>query len=533
MSKSSQNIAVDIGTSQLKIAVFYESKGSVVIKRLITEDTVYIERKNLHEKIKEVLERNFKRQELSGAKVSLILSYPFIEIKRLELPKMPQEEIEQAIRWQAKDKIASDIEKSYFDYTVSDEVLGEHDSKKLIVMAAISPREIIDKFAELSNALSIEIEGIYASPHILANILRAFSEIKKTETVSVVEIGYDHAYISLYKNSKLVFIRVIPVASRQITSAVSGVFTTEPGDKIEVTPDRAEMLKIKYGIPMDIKEEAIEGGIPVKQILARMRPVLENLYGEIKRSFDYYTAELEGERPKKIYLAGAGSQLKNLNIFLSESLNTDIEYIRLPNEIKNEGGQNIIPFIPAVSPSLSVSSEERPNLLPIEFRKQKLRYFEKISIRMVSVAAFVVLAASYMFLSLRMYEYKNRLASIQSHRYVMQSLVEMYDKVSERTALINKITAGTFSYVDIMKKMSMIVPDNTMFERISISSERKIVNILGKLYFATDKSEDVLTKLMQEIEGSRLFSDVNLKKVEKSQIDKEEISTFEIDCIIK
>jgi pantothenate kinase len=83
MAKTTQHIAIDIGTSQLKIAFLEMSKAHIVVKKLITEDTTKVERDKLDEKVKEILKKSFTKSELSGSKVSLLLSYPFVEIKRL------------------------------------------------------------------------------------------------------------------------------------------------------------------------------------------------------------------------------------------------------------------------------------------------------------------------------------------------------------------------------------------------------------------------------------------------------------------
>ena len=123
MGKPTQHIAIDIGTSQLKIAFLEMSKANIVVKKLITEDTTKVERDKLDEKVKEILKKSFTKSELSGSKVSFLLSYPFVEIKRIELPHMPREEIHDAIIWQAKDKIALDIDKCFFDFVVAEEIV--------------------------------------------------------------------------------------------------------------------------------------------------------------------------------------------------------------------------------------------------------------------------------------------------------------------------------------------------------------------------------------------------------------------------
>lgn len=531
MARPTQHIAIDIGTSQLKIAFLEMSKANIVVKKLITEDTTKVERDKLDEKVKEILKKSFTKSELSGSKVSFLLSYPFVEIKRLELPHMPREEIHDALIWQAKDKIALDIDKCFFDFVVAEETVEEFGSKKLIIMVAISPKTIVNKFANVSKELDLEIVGINVSPFLLSNLLKRY-KIDKNEITSIVEIGREHTYISLYKQDKLAFLRVIPVSSNQITNAIAGSYTTESEKKVELSQEEAEGLKKKYGIPLDRSEELLEDKVPTRQILARMRPILEGLSTEIKRSFDYYTSELDGTEPKRIFLAGGGAQIRNLDVFLRGDLKSNVENINFPEGTKFESDIDPLPFLGAIAASIG-PLETRPDLLPIEFKRRKLQRLEKISIRMFAFTIFSILVFSYIILSLRGADYKNRLISTKSHRAVIQGLVDIYNKVSQRSELVAKISSGSLSYINIFNEISNIIPDNIMLGDLSINENSKILSLRGKSFYTGKTPEEILTSFMQDMEKSRFFKEANLKKIAKSGKGLEEIADFEIECKIE
>ncbi len=535
MAKLTQHIVIDIGTSQIKIAFLELSKGNIVIKKLIQEDSTEVKRDKLDEKIKKILEASFKKQELSNAFVSLVLSYPFVEIKRLELPFMPSHEIRDAIIWQAKDRIALDIDKCFFDFVITEEIAEEYGSKRLVAMTTIAPKEIINKIANISEGLNLEIVGINVCPFLFSNILNEYKrsdKADKEETASIVEIGYGHTYISLYKQGKLVFLRVIPTASNQITNVMAGAFVNESGEKIELTKNKAEELKRKYGIPLDRSEELLEANIPTKQMLARMRPVLESLSTEIKRSFDYYTSELGGTKPKTVYLTGGGAQIKNLDVFLKDDLGLEVETLKLPEGIKNESGVDALPFLAAISVSLG-DIDKKPNLLPIEFKKRRLQRIEKISIRMIAFTAFLILILSYIILFLREADYKNRLISTRSHRVVIQGVVDMYNKVSQRSELVAKISSGSLLYINIFKEISSLIPDNIMLGNFSMNEDNKILSLKGKLFYTAKTPEEILTSFMQDIEKSSLFKEANLRRIVKSGKGLARIADFEIVCEIE
>jgi len=531
MAKEVQHITIDIGTLHIKVVSLVDSRGKKIVKKLIMEDTPSLKEDELVDKVKDMLRRSFTKQELSNALISLVLSYPFVEIKRLELPSIPNDEIRDAVMWEAKEKTAIDIDKSYFDFIITDELVDEYESKKLIIMVAISPKKIVDKLAGLSMELDLEIEGISAAPFCVSNILNRLTPSNKEKTVSVVEIGYEHTSIALYKKGKLTFIRILPVASNQMTKAIAGVFTMATGEKIELSKERAEALKEKYGIPFGEKDKLLEDSVSAGQMLAKMRPVLESLSMEIKRSFDYYVSEFEDSRPEKIFLTGGGAHLANLDVFLKDEVGINVENLRLPDRVKTEGNQDTAFFLGAIAVSMG-DMEVGPNLLPLEFRRHKLQKIQKISIRMVAFVAFSVLFFLYMILHLEELDYKKRLVNAQSHRAIIQDVLDTYNSFTSRLELSKKLIEGSLPYMDIFKELSNIIPADIMLEKLSIDEDKRTMEMEGLLFLKETSPEEMLAAFMQNLERSSYFEEANLKSVKKTEGKKKNIAIFKIQCVL-
>ncbi|HNW91459.1 MAG TPA: pilus assembly protein PilM, partial [bacterium] len=80
--------------------------------------------------------------------------------------------------------------------------------------------------------------------------------------------------------------------------------------------------------PLEDKREEIESAI---------KPMLDRLVGELKRSFDYYKAQISNEDIKKIYLCGGGAMLKDLAPFLQQKTGIETEVFNPLAKLEVEG----------------------------------------------------------------------------------------------------------------------------------------------------------------------------------------------------
>ena len=152
---------------------------------------------------------------------------------------------------------------------------------------------------------------------------------------------------------------------------------------------------------------------------------------------------------------------------------------------------------------------------------------------MITFTTFLILILSYIILSLRETDYKNRLISTKSHRVVIQGIVDMYNKVSQRSELVAKISSGSILYINIFKEISSLIPNDIMLGDFSINEDSKILTLKGKLFYTAKTPEEILTSFMQDIEKSSLFKEANLRKIVKSGKGLAKIADFEIECEIK
>lgn len=531
MKRAKQILAIDIGASALKLAVldilgvhFRLLKTSL---KEFPESTAQKKEEFIKSSIHE-----FLANDVLTKQAYLVLSDPYVEIKRIDIPGMPLKEIPEAVKWKIKDKIPFNLEEIIIDSYLAGEFTNEAGSKQLAVMVAIAQRKELGSILSLLQELRLTVVGINAIPFGLANIIGYIKGVRPEKPVACVEIGAKHTYISIYKSNKLVFTRTIPVTSSQITDSMCGVLISDKG-RIELSRDEAESIKRRFGLPR-AKEEVLDGKISANYVIAMVKPILDQFVPEIKRTFTYYTSQLKGPEPNRIYLVGGGAKLKNLDGFLREELGIDVQCLGLPDRIENktkEDSQSMLSFLGMIGAALPLPAG-KVNLLPPELVVKKAHTIQKISIRMVGFTAIVILALSYIGVSIRNADYKKRLENAKSGLGVYLKSMDMQRRVSQRVEAVDIIKRGEVDGESLFKEISNIVPDSIILDHLTLDSDKREFIIRGILYTEHSLVEDELTKFMEQIERSSFFKEANLNSVGKDIVENKQIANFEINCIL-
>lgn len=526
--RASYIVGIDIGISSVKVVGMRMGKAPSVWFYSIADLPENCGERYVTEAIQKILkERNFPSRD-----AVLTFTDESITIRRIELPRMTDDEILDALRWQAKDIIHFDIDKASLDFKILGEVQREDGSKFTELLFVAASKEVIDKKIQILKAANLNVISIYVSPFGLENVVKINDDIKPSGTMLAIDFGYAKTEISVFKNNTLEFVRTVPIGSEQLSEAIAAAsVSTEKGD-IQLSEEEAEDVKIRLGIPYE--ETALERGITSVQILSLMRPILERFSKEIRRSIEYYIQEYGRDDIKEVYLVGTGSRLKNLDRYLSEELNIPVKKMTLPKSIDtsdiNLTDEDSVALISLIGAILGYG--EPGGLLPHEYRVEKIEFIEKVSLRMMAIFLGFALLVSFLFIKLRIDDYNERLKQTQLQKGALSHIKELQDKLAERRAFLTQAQMSEISTEYMMKELSNIIPPNVVLDWLSINQKGKTLDMKGVFYGPRPSAEGTLTKFMEGLERSRYFKDAQLTSVQ-AQTGKEDASGFEITCSLE
>lgn len=536
MAKKKYFVVVEIGLKEIKVVTF-DGTDSKLLSAVIKDYSQFTKDQDRKKFVVSAIRKAIPPKILKQATAFICLSDSIPQIKRIELPHMPLNEIAEALRWRIKSLVSFDIDKAVLDFDIIGETTDKQGTKKYnLIMAAMPKEEVNKKISLLKEAGLKTIGGVNVDSFSMSQIIALTPEGKEKKTSAVLNLGYTQSTVNIYEGSKLTFVRNIPVGLRHIKEFIKGPVVSDKGP-IELTT--AEMAQLKdMGIPAD-NDSLLGGKLQGRHMLALLRPVLENICSEIRRSFDYYKTHMEGNDVSKLYLMGSGSRYKNLDIFIKNALRMETEYLGLPDsyfgvakqdeERIRESMAQIIPLIGAACGGI----EKKVNLLPIEYKMEKIQKVEKISIRMVGFAALAVLIVSFVLVNVRVSDYKRRLTNAKNQMRVLQEIKDLYDRIAEREKLINTVRALEVPNIWLMKELSNIIPANTMLSKFAIDQGEGIVKFEGVIRLDSDADEAILTDFMGVLENSPFFKDVDLESSQKGEFEGMNVASFIIICVMQ
>lgn len=449
-----------------------------------------------------------------------------IFINYVVLPVLPEREILEAAKWQLKEDIPYKLESALLDWQVPREYIDREGIKRNGVIFVAAKREAIDRYLSIIYKCNLNPIRVTSSPFNYGPILVRHPQHEPVS--AVLDIGYKDTSLCIYYNCKLNFIRKLTFSSEKLTQSLTGTLASERG-KVELLPAQAEEIKNTFGLPQDAGQ-TIRENLKASQIISFMRPLLETLAREIKFSFDYFAANFNAERPQMFYLTGGGANLKNLNKYLSEELNTQISYLPLPGRVDtsvlNKEGlmrdQNQI--ISAIGAGLE--GPRAINLLPIEIRTKKVEFVQKVSLRLVVIFLSILLLFLLFITQFQINDYKNRIKNASLHLQAVEKIKILKQRIDLRDGLICRIQKDQIPVQGILKLVSALIPPEIILNELIFDRPSHGLTLKGIVSAGKDNVETVLTNFIQRLESSLVIVEARLVFSKTA----EEAQQFEIEC---
>ncbi len=228
-----------------------------------------------------------------GTDVVASVSGHSVIVKRVNLPKMTREELEDQIQWEAEQYIPFDVNEVNLDFQIlaSNEEEGQMD-----VLLVAAKKDLIDDYYQVISEAGLNPVAIDVAGFAIQNAFEVNYEQDPDAVTALVNIGAQVVNINVLQNG-------IPAFTRDIMTG-GAQYTEEIQKALSVSFDEAE--KIKMG-GSDAGASA-QDVIP-QEVEQAMRRVSDTVIGEIARSLDFFAATSADARITKVLLSGGGSKI--------------------------------------------------------------------------------------------------------------------------------------------------------------------------------------------------------------------------------
>ncbi len=174
----------------------------------------------------------------------------------------------------------------------------------------------------------------------------------------------------------------------------------------------------------------------------------------------------------------------------------------------------------------------RINLLPFRSTRKKENIRRQLSIFLLSLAfAVVAIFGIYFLLSSQVDDLNSRIASTQAEleKYdkinrEIEEIKKKLDNLNKKLTVIRELEVSRYEPVRLMDTLAQVIIEKRMWFT-TLDAKADVVNISG---VAMD--DKTVADFMVRLEGSGLFSAVNLKTLRQVEIQKTNLKSFEISC---
>ena len=559
-------IGLDIGSHSIKLVGLKMTPQGPFLTRVGMKEIPPGGDKEDVNTVAETLKSLLSEVGLKTKKVNLVVSGSGVHIKRISIPSLPKAELKEAVRWEIKDHLPFPVETAQIDFHILNEYV-EDNVKKLDLMVVACPKHLIDRTLSIAERAGLQPTHLDVVPFSLWNTLLAWDQIKKEETIALIDMGAEKTGIYLFKDRSLQFSREITPAGADITRAiVEGIGSAEEAQLIY---DRAEKIKQEMGIPSEPYQEALRQAknTTLLKISFLVRPVLEKLTAEIGRSFEYYRNLFNVERIDKVLLTGGGANLKNIVSYLGKELRLPVEHFNplgkflfdskmIDVQLLNQTGS-----IFTIAAGMALPETKRIELLPA-----KEPFLSKVKIgKLIPVLA--PLITFFIFLGIIWYM-NGQVTAIQKERDVKMAKTASLDRLQEKLKLLKekdlqireKLSQFPSSmivsipYRDILREFNDILPDNVTLTLLSVQIKGKPLKkgspsskpqegesqkdggrelyITGVAFGSDVRCLTALAQIIERLERSSLFKNVKLVSADENKLYTQPGAGFEIVCDI-
>ncbi len=278
-----------------------------------------------HDAVVAALRNMMTQHKFSGNVCVSALPPERIACKSLRMPQMPDADVDQALRWEAKDRLGFDLTDGQLAYFRSGEIRRGPDTKEEFLMFAATS-EILAGHLQQLTAANLDVLAIDLQPCALYRAVRRM--LPQTAGVTaIVELGDNGTQFIITQEDRLVFYKNIEIGDRLLNQAAAeklGVPITEAAPQL-----RRCLAQCDPSDPSDPTDTTDSPEAPLElAIFDATRPLIEELAKELDLCLRYYGVTFRGSRPEVICGIGGQSYCPRSLELIASTLGSRIEIIQ-------------------------------------------------------------------------------------------------------------------------------------------------------------------------------------------------------------
>lgn len=314
-------VGLDIGSSSVKVVWLKPvGAGSYQLEALGAEplphdcivDGIIISKLP----VAEAIDRVFKSNNIRADTIATSISGHSVIVKKILLPVQDEQELDQAIQWEAEQYIPFEISDVNLDYQV---VRHLPDSGKIEVILVAAKR---DKIADQTSVVSMAGKTpvvVDIDAFALQNAYEVNYQPDARTVAALLNIGSSVLNINIVRGTEFLFSRDISMGGNHFT----------------------DFLQKELNISFEEAEKYKRAEAPTEELMDKTRAILhsvsEILALEVQKTLDYFKTTVRSLDVNEIYLSGGASRTEGLREHFEQKFQLPIHVLNPFQRIRTDG----------------------------------------------------------------------------------------------------------------------------------------------------------------------------------------------------
>lgn len=315
-SSSKSLFGIDIGSSSVKVAEIeakWGKKPKLTLLRYghanLPEGAIIEDEIQKPDEIKAAITEALEDSGISLNSCTLGLFGPNTVAKKLQLAGGTYEEIEDQVMWESEQYLPFSIDESTIDF----HIIGENEGGGVDVIVAAVKDDVKNNYHDLLESAGLQTKVFDLNTIAMTNIFEVIHESKggnsNDESYLLLDIGAQTTTFTIYRRGAIQF-------SKEITSG--GMMITE---------EIQRRMGLNFYEAEDLKSNQDDNGNLPEEIVEIVDDIIEILFGEIKKTLDFYIVSTSDESLVACYITGGGTLCSGIQGGLEELLGVRVSLL--------------------------------------------------------------------------------------------------------------------------------------------------------------------------------------------------------------
>ena len=319
MAEGKNLVGVDIGSSSIKVCEIREGRKGYTLQTVafgsLPPQTIVDGHVMNTAIVTDTLMHLFASHKIKQRDVAVGVSGQAVIIRKIAVPMMTPDELDEQIQWEAEQHIPFDIKDVQIDY----QVLRRHpDRGQMDLLLVAAKRDEIHDLAQFVREAKLRPVCVDIDAFCVQNLFEVSKGVPEHQTVALLNMGASLTSLNIVSGGTSAF-------TRDITSggnAISEEIQRETGLSFE----QAEAYKCGDTAGGQGGAGVDRGGMVPQHVQQIIDAACDNIAAEIQRSLDFYMATSGESEINQIYVTGGTANLSNLRSAIQRRARAPVEF---------------------------------------------------------------------------------------------------------------------------------------------------------------------------------------------------------------